>query len=247
MADAQIERFGGVAKGLFLFDPRRHDRGEKLFLGEHFAAGQGVAEIDRALSVMAHHPSTALHIARQLAERFLSDTPSEDLVKRMAGRLRADGHVSGMLLEMVASEEFDRSLEARLKVKEPMDYSLSLARAVCQDLPLLNVRPLEGVMRELGQLPYMHTTPDGYGAKASDWVSSAWMARSAKSAMLLASGRVPLASPPDSEPMQRCVPDNAAILRAAGPLSEQTRLAMGELSQVEQAALILASPEFLHR
>ena len=44
-----------VRDGLFEFNPARHDYGDKVFLG-HSIKGQGLAEIDEVLDILARHP-----------------------------------------------------------------------------------------------------------------------------------------------------------------------------------------------
>ena len=55
-----------VQDGLFLFNPARHDYGDKQFLG-HRIAGAGLAEVDQAVDLLARHPATAHFISAKLA------------------------------------------------------------------------------------------------------------------------------------------------------------------------------------
>src|ERR1019366_8706015 len=65
--------------GQFQFDPRRHEPGSKVVLGEKIY-DTGNNEALRALDVLAHHPSTAHFISTCIAQRFVSDDPRESLV-----------------------------------------------------------------------------------------------------------------------------------------------------------------------
>ncbi|MGZ3185105.1 MAG: DUF1800 domain-containing protein, partial [Telluria sp.] len=65
----------------FRFDPKRHDQGEKTWLGHTIEPG-GQREGEMALDVLAVHPATAHHISYQLAQYFVSDNPPPALVDR---------------------------------------------------------------------------------------------------------------------------------------------------------------------
>ncbi len=70
--------------GQFYFNPRLHDDGEKIVLGQKIPAGGGVKDGLMVLEILARHPSTAKFISTKLARRFVSDNPSPALVNRAA-------------------------------------------------------------------------------------------------------------------------------------------------------------------
>ena len=45
--------------GQFVFNPRMHDRGEKVVLGHRIKAGGGMEDGEQVLDILASHPSTA--------------------------------------------------------------------------------------------------------------------------------------------------------------------------------------------
>lgn len=57
-------------RGDFEFNPRVHDRGEKRVLGATIPAGGGMDDGPKVLDILAHHPSTARYISRNLAARL---------------------------------------------------------------------------------------------------------------------------------------------------------------------------------
>ena len=255
-----LARAGAQRRGLFLFDPRRHDFGGKTFLGEHFPAGQGQTEIDRALQLMASHPATARRISHKLAQRFLADEPPVAVVDAMsAAWLRSGGRISATLLALLESPAFADSLARPAKFKEPLDYLLSLARAVCGDRPVNNPLLLAAGAVDLGQAPLMHTTPDGYSSQESDWLSPAAMAKRMRLAIGAAAGRVPLAAaesrdfqarpakPQDLLKGTPCRSDDSAVEQLLGPAAETTRQQAAGLGPAERLALRLAAPEFMRR
>ena len=80
----QNPRMGGG----YVFNPRVHDRGEKIVLGHVIKAGGGEEDGEQVLDILATHPSTARFISTKLARRFVSDTPPPALVDRMAATFR---------------------------------------------------------------------------------------------------------------------------------------------------------------
>jgi len=72
-----------VRKGLFEFNPNRHDYGDKVFLGQT-VKGRGLAEVDEALDRLSRSPATARYVSRKLAIYFVADEPPPQLVERMA-------------------------------------------------------------------------------------------------------------------------------------------------------------------
>lgn len=264
MRQQALDRAGAIRTGLFLFDPRRHDFGTKTFLGQDFPAGHDLDEIDRALHILATSPATAHHVAFQMAQRFLSDNPPKDVVDAMTQAYeQSGGRISATLLPLIASPEFAASLARPAKFKEPLDYIVSAARAACSRQPIGNGLLLAAAARDMGEAPYMHTTPDGYAARESDWLSPPAMAKRTRFAMGIAAGRMPLASaepddgqtdggdgPPQKPAWSRgvaCTPDSALVADVVGPLSAVTQSAGQGLSAQQRIALYLASPEFMRR
>lgn len=259
MNEANLARANAVRRGLFLFDPRRHDYDEKRLLGTRFPSGQGIEEIDDALHLLALHPATAHRVAFKLAQRFLSDQPPPRLVNAMAEAYRrSNGRISATLMPLLASAAFENSLASGDKFKEPADYVISAARAACGDQPVGNGALLAGALMDMGEAPFMHTTPDGYGAQRADWLSPVAMAKRVRFAMGVAAERAPLAAPADDRVVrlrgdnpakllqgQPCRVDGATLTKLVGPLSPQTEEAAMGLGERERAALLLASPEFM--
>jgi uncharacterized protein (DUF1800 family) len=264
MNDRALEAAGAVRKGLFLFDPRRHDFGAKRLLGQDFPAGRGLEEIDSALHLLALHPATARHVSRKLALRYVSDAPSEALVKEMAeAYLDSGGRISATIEVMMKSAEFARSLEARAKFREPLDQILFTARVVCDAVPVGNGMLLTASAVDHGEAPFMRTTPDGYGARETDWLSPAASAKRVRLALGVASERVPLKrAEADAAPAslrnadterarfqrgEACRADPAFVEAALGPLSSATRAALDGLDGRDRLAVLLASPEAWRR
>ncbi|HZD95203.1 MAG TPA: DUF1800 domain-containing protein, partial [Candidatus Sulfotelmatobacter sp.] len=69
--------------GSFHFNERAHEPGAKYVLGRKIGE-HGEKEGEEMLEILSRHPSTAKFISRKLAMRFVSDSPPQSLIDRMA-------------------------------------------------------------------------------------------------------------------------------------------------------------------
>jgi uncharacterized protein (DUF1800 family) len=81
--DDKFARNGSVHEGDFVFIMNRHDSKPKKVLGHNFTTGDYQEGVE-LLKLLAHHPATAKFISRKLAAHFVSDTPPQILVDKMA-------------------------------------------------------------------------------------------------------------------------------------------------------------------
>ncbi|HEY1878016.1 MAG TPA: DUF1800 domain-containing protein, partial [Rhizomicrobium sp.] len=72
---------------LTVFNPGKHDFGEKHFLGTTIK-GRGVDEIATAIAILSVEPPTAHYVSRQLAQYFCCDQPSDALINAMTATWR---------------------------------------------------------------------------------------------------------------------------------------------------------------
>lgn len=95
-----------------------HARGTVRILGftDANADSYGVPATQRFLSYLARHPSTARHIADKLVLAFVSDTPQPTLARKLAKvYLDNDTRIKPVLKALVASKEFQKSVDAKLR------------------------------------------------------------------------------------------------------------------------------------
>ena len=157
--------------GAFRFTPALHDRGAKTVLGHTLKAGGGIEDGERVLDIVAKHPSTARHIATKLARRFVSDTPPEALVARVAARFTAtDGDLRETVRAVVTSPEFFAAEYRGAKTKTPLEFVVSAVRTSGRQVR--DGRPLVNALQQLGMAPYMCQPPTGYDDEAETWVSA---------------------------------------------------------------------------
>jgi uncharacterized protein (DUF1800 family) len=175
--------------GSFMFYPNRHEPGAKKVLGRKFKEN-GEREGRDLLHLLATRPATAHFISRKLAIRFVSDDPPESIVDRMAkSYLSSGGDISVVLKTMYQSPEFWSTDVYRAKVKTPLEYVVSAARA--SDADISNLRPFANALREMGMPLYGAIPPTGYKWVATDWVSSGALVNRMNFSLSLAANRLP--------------------------------------------------------
>ena len=175
--------------GGFEFDPRRHEPGTKVVMGKKFK-DHGEQEGRELLHMLATRPATAQFICRKLAVRFVSDNPPQPLVDRMAKTfLSTDGDISAVLSKLFHSPEFWDSSAYRAKVKTPLDFVVSAARASNADIE--NMLPLANAVRAMGMPLYGCLTPNGYAWNADTWVSTNALVNRMNFALSFAANRLP--------------------------------------------------------
>jgi uncharacterized protein (DUF1800 family) len=174
--------------GQFVFEPKRHEPGSKVVLGHTIPEG-GMNEGLEVLHILATSPATAHFISRELAVRFVSDTPPAALVNRMAATfLKSDGDISAVLTTMFRSKEFWAPGVYRAKVKTPLEFLTSAVRA--SGATVTNPLPLVQAMDRLGMPVWGMQTPNGWGWTAEDWVSSNGLLSRMNFALVLSGNKV---------------------------------------------------------
>ena len=157
--------------GAFTFNPRQHDDGEKTVLGVRIPAGGGEEDGEKVLDIVASHPSTARHISRELAQRFVADDPPASLLERMAKTfLKTQGDLREVMKTMLASKEFWSAGAYRSKVKSPLEYVASAVRAEGADVDYAFF--LANQVGQMGEPLYRKLEPTGYKESGAEWVAS---------------------------------------------------------------------------
>ncbi len=157
--------------GTFKFEPRLHDDGQKVVLGHVIKPGGGERDGEVVLDILARYPSTARFIATKLARRFVSDTPPQALVDRLAARFReTDGDLREVMRTLLTSPEFLSPDVYRQKIKTPFEFIVSAVRAT--DAEVHDARPLAQQVAALGMPLYQCQPPTGYKDTADAWVNT---------------------------------------------------------------------------
>ena len=174
----------------FVFRPEIHDAGQKVVLGHVLPAGRGIEDGEAVLDIVARHPATAHFIARKLATRFVSDTPSPELVERAAQTfLRTDGDLREVVRTIVTSPEFFSRTSYRSKVKSPFELVASALRAVGAQ-PDTTMRSAR-IVGFLGAPIFGHQAPNGWPETGESWMNSGAILNRINFGLGLAGGRFP--------------------------------------------------------
>ncbi len=155
----------------FVFRPFMHDNGEKTVLGQKIPAGGGIKDGEMVIDILAHHPSTAKFISTKLVRRFVSDTPPQALVDRVASvYTKTDGDIREMLRTIITSPEFNSKEAHRAKIKSPFELAVSAVRALGADVAV----PLQTAqfISKMGEPLYLYQAPTGYPDRADQWVNT---------------------------------------------------------------------------
>ena len=176
--------------GGFEFNERVHDRGAKTVLGVNIPAGGGMDDGLKVLDILAHHPSTARFISRQLAVRFVADHPPDALIEKMAQTFRrTDGDIRAVIETMLHAPEFWSQGAYRSKVKSPLEMVASSVRALNADVEFGFA--LAQQLAKLGEPLYRKQEPTGYSNASEEWINSAALVARMNFAVALAANRMP--------------------------------------------------------
>jgi hypothetical protein len=146
-------------------------------------------------------------------------------VDRMANTyMSTGGDIPSVLKTLFHSPEFWAASNYRAKVKTPLEFVVSAARA--SDAQIENYMPLVNALRQLGMPLYGCIPPVGYKWDAADWVSTGALVDRMNFALSLAGNRLPGITvdwAPDLD-MSALDSDEPAKQVIPTPESEETRL-----------------------
>jgi hypothetical protein len=138
---------------------------------------------------LVNHPSTAKFIARKLAVKFVSDNPSDALVKRVADAFHnSKGDIKTTLRTLFTDKEFFAPENYRAKIKTPFEVVISGVRTLGADT---NGRQIQAMLAKMGEPLYGYQAPTGYPDTAEDWVNTGALLERLNFAVALSSNRIP--------------------------------------------------------
>ena len=235
----------------FVFAPFMHDFGEKTVLGHKIPAGGGEQDGLQVIDILAHHPSTAKFISRELARHFVADDPPQPLVDRMAQTFtKTDGDLRAVLETMFQSPEFFSEGAWEARIKSPLEMVVSTVRALGSEVT--DAWTLVQKIAEMGEPLYSKLEPTGYLDTGETWLSTAGIIARINFPSALVSGQVPGVKPDASRWKGMDAPAIARDL-LGHDLSAQTLNAIVTGLQGKDpdpsliASLILSSPDFERR
>ncbi|MEM6504994.1 MAG: DUF1800 domain-containing protein [Planctomycetota bacterium] len=234
----------------FYFNANVHDMRNKVVLGSQLRGGgedQGITVI-RAL---AKHKYTADFIARKLCAYLLRDTPSEQLVKEIAGVFRkTKGDLPKVYEAIVFSDEFFYRQNHRVKFKTPFEYVVSAMRATGAEVERYD--RVDRALELMGQPTYRCPDPTGWYDQKEAWLDPGVLVYRWTFALDLAGNRISGVRVPDAllanlpvkelkEKMQKTVLPAGLNERTSRIIDEE----LGRSPSAEQMlATMLGSPDF---
>jgi len=172
----------------FKFDERLHDPDTKVVLGKKIHNG-GMGDGKEVIDLLTKHSSTAKFISTKLARRFVSDTPPQSLIAKMAQTFQSsDGDIRAVMKTMIYSPEFWSREAFRAKIKTPFELVISAARALGTDID--TPMPLVQWTGRIGEPLYQCQPPTGYSDKADAWVNTGALLNRLNYSLALAGNKV---------------------------------------------------------
>jgi uncharacterized protein (DUF1800 family) len=244
----------------FRFRAEVHDAGEKTVMGHVFEAGGGQEEGVELIRMLAHHPSTARHVATQLATRFVADDPSTALVDHLAEVfLATSGDLREVTRALFTSAEFYDPAVMANRVKSPFLLVTSTLRMTYGRTA--NTRALMELLGSLGEAPYLAEPPTGYPETSAQWASGGAMLTRMNFATSYVTGQLRGVGPDGNRLFREIrnrdgefLPDLVDALLPGADASELIAVIREDLqanppegergSRVRTLSLILGSPEF---
>lgn len=150
----------------FVFRRAQHDDGPKTFLGKTGRLG-GEDVIDQILA----HPACSRHLARKLAEFFVTPEPERELVERLAAQLRRHNYaLKPVLRTLFLSRAFYAPQVRGALVKSPVELIVGTARRL--GVPIERLRDAERTLAALGQELMQPPNVKGWNG-GSHWINTA--------------------------------------------------------------------------
>ena len=240
-----------IRDGDFVFNPAKHDFGDKVFLGQTIK-GSGYAEVQQALDLICRQPATARFISGKLARLFVADDPPPELIDAMTERFQSsDGDIAEVLNVLFRSHQFRQSLKTPL-LKDPEHYIISAMRLSFDGRTIMNTKPVVNWISQLGEPVYAHVTPDGYPMTRNFWNGPGQIEQRFEIARSIGYGYNSLFKPDGvTAPIETTLPPlqaNAALARLDQSLAGPTKDALAQAKAPgEWNTLLLASPDFMGR
>jgi uncharacterized protein (DUF1800 family) len=230
-------------EGSFYFEPRIHDTGEKVVLGNRIPSGGGIEDGLRVIDLLAQHPSTARFISLKLARRFIADDPPPFLVDKAAEAFnKSAGDIPTVLRALIDSPEFYSPDIYQAKVKKPLEFAASALRTTGAEVQLSH--QLLRYLGRMGEPLFLAQPPTGHPDVAASWTSPDMLLTRMNFATDLIANRIP-----GSRIKLEALGDKDTFARLIAPdsLSAATRSAVAEVEGSQAIALLMAAPEFQRR
>jgi uncharacterized protein (DUF1800 family) len=175
--------------GIFEYNDKVHDKGEKVVLGHVIPAGGNMSDGLTVIDILSQHPGTARFISTQMARRFVADDPPPSLIAHMTKTfLKTRGDLREVFRTMLSSPEFFSQGAYNAKVKSPFEMVVSALRATNADVT--SGYALANELTKLGEPLYRKLEPTGYSTANAEWVNSGALLERMNFALALTHNRI---------------------------------------------------------
>lgn len=169
--------------GEFYYAESWHDPYQKRILADEFMAHTApMADGHTALDLVAFHPATAMTIARKLCMRFVSDNPTQELIKSVAGvfveQAKSKDQIAKTVEAVLLSAEFEN---AAPRLQRPLFLFASVQRST--GVFLAPDPEHHNDLINMGQRLYTWHTPAGHPIQSGYWISPGLIVRRWRSMM----------------------------------------------------------------
>ena len=148
-----------------VFNPARHFTGPVTYLGR-----TQPMDVDGVIDAILAHPACAPFITGKFVNEFVTSTPDQAYVDRLAADFRKSGYqMKTLLRDLLTSPEFAAQSNFRALVKSPLDFMVGAARLTGAD-PTTVVPIIRSYARLLGHQPFDPPDVGGWPTNAS-WLS----------------------------------------------------------------------------
>ena len=192
--------------GEFVFQEKAHDNGVKLILGQKLAGKDGYTEALNFLDFLALHPKTASYISQKLVQKFVSDSPQPELVKKLAETyLKNKGDFKSLYLTLFSSKEFWQREHFQQKVKTPFEFAISALRATDSELIIFKKpkNPLTIALEKMGQPIYRCQPPTGFKQTADFWVNPTGLVNRIQLGLMLSTAKINVVKQKEDDFLQK--------------------------------------------
>ena len=165
------------------FNFEKHQPNEKTILGKTYAAASK-RELYNVIKDLVHHPNCKRFIATKLCRHFITDNPTEDMIRPV---IQAWEKSDGFLPEIhkaVVKTAFEYTSTTK-KFQQPETWVLQMVRMFglywipktermqydFKREPTDSQSEIKWALEELGHLPYRPAQPNGWSDFEADWIS----------------------------------------------------------------------------
>ncbi|MCE9583880.1 MAG: DUF1800 domain-containing protein, partial [Planctomycetes bacterium] len=153
-----------LREGVFFFDEKQHDAGEKEILGK-----KGALDGTDVVDILAAHPATAKRLCEKLFKEFIGPDPDKATIEALSAEYFRSGYdIRAVLRVLFTSPAFLADPAQWARIKSPTELVIGAIRAMPSLIPIKYV-PAE--LRRMGQDLLAPPTVKGWdGGKT--WLST---------------------------------------------------------------------------